>query len=146
MQIPPLRRALGAHIGQVLTPELACAIEVEASGPANPEHTMAKLRKWRHLIEPVAQSNASPATWAQVERTPVTVYEAAHSVLVVCVSAREAVIWVASGVLDEVLDLIEQATADASAIGCNTISYIGRPGWIRLAGFVPKAVQGIKEI
>ena len=32
MQIPPLRRALGAHIGQVLTPELACAIEVAAAG------------------------------------------------------------------------------------------------------------------
>ena len=35
MQIPPLRRALGAHIGQVLTPELACAIEVAAAGVTN---------------------------------------------------------------------------------------------------------------
>lgn len=34
MQIPPLRRALGAHIGQVLTPELACAIEVECNNLA----------------------------------------------------------------------------------------------------------------
>lgn len=31
MNISPLRQALGAHLGQVLTPELACAIEVEAA-------------------------------------------------------------------------------------------------------------------
>lgn len=31
MNISPLRQALGAHLGQVLTPELACAIEVVAS-------------------------------------------------------------------------------------------------------------------
>lgn len=31
MHISPLRQALGAHLGQVLTPELACAIEVESA-------------------------------------------------------------------------------------------------------------------
>lgn len=31
MNISPLRQALGAHLGQVLTPELACAIEVESA-------------------------------------------------------------------------------------------------------------------
>lgn len=146
MQIPPLRRALGAHIGQVLTPELACAIEVAASGQANPDHIISKLRKWRHLIEPVAQGNASPATWEQVENTPVSVYESYNSVLVVRVRASDALIWVAAGVLSEVMELFSQALVDAAVMGCKTISYIGRPGWIRMARFEPKAILGIKEI
>lgn len=43
MQIPPLRRALGAHLGQVLTPELACAIEVEALQTSDNSHDPAKF-------------------------------------------------------------------------------------------------------
>jgi len=35
----PLRQALGAHLGQVLTPEVAAAIEVAASAPADDSHT-----------------------------------------------------------------------------------------------------------
>ncbi len=51
MQIPPLRLALGAHIGQVLTPELACAIEVEAAKVARE-----KVLRLEHSMQPIAQA------------------------------------------------------------------------------------------
>lgn len=46
MSIPPLRQTLAQHLGQVLTPEIAVAIEVAASLPAPPvdnSHNPAKF-------------------------------------------------------------------------------------------------------
>lgn len=43
MTISPLRQALSDHLGQVLTPEVACAIEVAASQVNDESHSPAKF-------------------------------------------------------------------------------------------------------
>ena len=143
--VSPLRNALAAHLGQVLTPEVAAAIEL-ALRPAVSADTKHKLNKWRHLIEPVISQDSPPVSWAELQNTPVDVYESENSVLLVCMSKRTAFIWVAAGVLGEVLSLFEQVKADAKQAGCKQISYVGRAGWLRTAGFKKLASYGAMEI
>ncbi len=141
----PLRNALAAHLGQVLTPEVAAAIEL-ALCPAVSDDTQHKLNKWRHLIEPVISQDSPPVSWAELQNTPVDVYESENSVLLVCMSKRTAFIWVAAGVLAEVLSLFEQVKAHAMQAGCKQVSFVGRAGWVRAAGFKFCATFGAEEI
>lgn len=139
-----LRQTLCEHLGKTLTPELAAAIELAANIPA--EQPMGLLNKWRHLIEPVIQGSSTPLPWDALKYIPVRVYEAGQSVLVVRTSKSTAFIWVAAGVLDEVLTLIERVAADAKTAGCSSVSYLGRRGWLRAAGFTDCAIFGVRRV
>lgn len=48
MLISPLRQALGAHLGQVLTPEIAAAIELAVSAPADESFEPARFGRVTH--------------------------------------------------------------------------------------------------
>jgi hypothetical protein len=143
--VSPLRNALAAHLGQVLTPEVAAAIEF-AARPVVSDDTALKLNRWRHLIEPVISQDSPPVSWAELQNTPVDLYESENSVLLVLMSERAAFIWVAAGVLDEILSLFEQVKVDAKQAGCKQVSYVGRAGWLRSAGFKKLASYGAMEI
>lgn len=84
--------------------------------------------------------------WDAVQKIPVHVYEDKSSVLVMRLFESNAFIWVAAGELAEVLSLFKEAITDARIAGCKSISYLGRSGWMRVAGFKQCAVFGTKEI
>ncbi len=112
--------------------------------------TLALLNKWRHLIEPEVTHGLTAVDWADVVRMPVMVVEGQQSVLVLRdveihgMKARS--IWVAAGVMDEVLQLMDQAEEVARTDGIRNMVYMGRRGWVRAAGYVEKAVVGLKEL
>lgn len=58
MSVPPIRMALGAHLGKVLTPEVAAAIELAASKPAAAPR----------IVHPEFQPAACGSLTFQVER------------------------------------------------------------------------------
>lgn len=150
--ISNLRKTIGSYLGQVLTPEIAAEIELAASAvQLNDEQTIALLNKWRHLIEPTIQSSITPMTWDEAITTPVNVMEAANSVLVIlpaCILNGKKVItiWVAAGVMREVLELFDALVVQARAMGAQEVRYVGRDGWLKVAGFKTRAVFGAKEI
>lgn len=136
----PLRQTLGAHLGQVLTPELAALIEQATGSNAQ------ALSDWRYLIEPVIQASDTPVSWERVLEINPQVYAALNSVVVVRYTPPNAFVWVAAGDLQEVLMLFKSVKSDASDKGCNAITYLGRRGWVRAAGFKESAVLGKMEV
>ena len=149
--ISNLRKTIGSYLGQVLTPEMAAEIELAASAvQLNDEQTIALLNKWQYLIEPTIQ-NSTPMSWNEAITTPVNVMESANSVLVIlpaCIvnGKRVVTIWVAAGVMREVLELFDALVIQAKAAGVQEVRYLGRGGWLRVAGFTKTAVFGAKEI
>ncbi|HEX4843207.1 MAG TPA: hypothetical protein VFV57_06010 [Limnobacter sp.] len=112
--------------------------------------TTEQLNRWRHLIEPAIQESITPMPWAEVCSLDVSVLEGKASVLVACDSniggKPVRSIWVAAGVLDEVLELVERACAQARRDGHTSICYIGRRGWVKTAGFSELAIVGIRSL
>lgn len=112
--------------------------------------TAALLTKWRHLIEPEISSGLTPVPWEQALSMPLIVVEGERSVLVLLDAEIEGrpvrSIWVAAGVMDEVLQLMDQAEDLARKDGIGAMAYIGRRGWVRAAGYDEKAVIGVKEL
>lgn len=150
--ISNLRKTIGSYLGQVLTPEMAAEIELSASAvQLNDEQTIALLNKWQYLIEPTIQSSITPMSWNEAITTPVNVMESANSVLVIlpaCIvnGKRVVTIWVAAGVMREVLELFDALVIQAKAAGVQEVRYVGRDGWLKVAGFTKIAVFGVKEI
>lgn len=111
---------------------------------------VAQLNKWRHLIEPEVTQGLTAVDWVDVVRMPVMVLEGVQSVVVLRdveihgMPARS--VWVAAGVMDEVLQLLRQAEGMARKDGLKRMIYMGRRGWIRAAGYDEKATVGMKEI
>jgi hypothetical protein len=139
-----LRNALANNLGHTLTPDVAAAIERNLF-PGNSSATRATLEKWRHLIEPVISQSVTPLTWDLVLGTPVSVVESQNSVIVFQ-SGRVWTVWVAAGDMQEVLSLFEAMQLEAKSLGVKQITYLGRAGWVRAAGFTEKAVFGVKEL
>lgn len=108
------------------------------------------LNKWRHLVEPEISGGLTPVAWEQALGMPLRVVEGRESVLVLCdahIQGRQAwSIWVAAGVMDEVLQLMQKAEDMARENGIRAMVYLGRRGWIRAAGYNEKAVIGLKEL
>lgn len=152
MTIPQLRQVLGAHLGQVLTPDIAARIELATFAmPGNNAETEALLNQWRHLIEPVVQASITPMPWPCVLATRVNLTHSLNSVLVTLPEqsvegVRVITIWIAAGDMAEVLGLLAELEAQARANGVQVINYVGRRGWLREAGFTEHAVIGRKEI
>ena len=144
MNLNDLRNALANNLGHTLTPEVAASIE-RSLFPGNSEYSLSKLAKWRHLIEPTIAQSETPMTWEAVLKTPVSVVEAENSVIVFQ-SGRVWTIWVAAGDMDEVLSLFDSMQIEARSLGVKKITYLGRPGWVRAAGFETQAVFGVKEL
>lgn len=150
--ITPLRKTIGSYLGQVLTPEMAAEIELAVSQVTkNTPETLALLRKWRGLIEPTVSYSITDMPWERVLETPVNVMEMANSVLVTTPpetrpSGKSVSVWVAAGKVDEVLQMFEVFKAKCNKEGINKIVFIGREGWLKVAGFKKMAVFGIKEI
>lgn len=113
-------------------------------------NTADQLNKWRHLIEPETSSGLTPLPWVDVLATPVRVYEASRSVVVVrdvYLPRHARSIWVAAGDLDEVLELVRDVERDAFDDGVAAIVFMGRRGWIRAAcGYKEVATIGLKEL
>lgn len=109
-----------------------------------------QLNKWRHLIEPEVTKGLTAVDWVDVVRMPVMVLEGAQSVVVLRdveingVQARS--VWVAAGVMEEVLSLLRQAEDLARQDGVKRMVYMGRRGWVRAAGYEEHATVGLKEI
>jgi len=147
-----IRLELGAHLGQVLTPEMAASIEQAAFfAPRNSPETIELLGKWRHLIEATIQDSFIPVPWESLLATRVDVRCASKSVLISLpeqlVNGKRVIkIWVAAGAMDEVMDLLEALKNQAKENGVHIIEYAGRRGWVRAAGFNEQAVIGRKEI
>lgn len=152
MTVSALRLALGAHLGQVLTPEIAASIEQAAFfAPGNSPETIELLKKWRRLIEPTIQASFIPVPWETLLATRVNVACSSKSVLISLpeqtINGKRVIkIWVAAGDMEEVMDLINSLKSKATESGVNAIEYAGRRGWVRAAGFNEKAVFGRKEI
>lgn len=113
--------------------------------------TVALLNKWRHLIEPETSRGITPVRWDDVLATPVIIYEAANSVLVVrdvrLPGRRARSIWVAAGDLGEVLGLVKRLEDDSRRAGISAIVFMGRRGWIRAAqGYTELQTVGMKEL
>lgn len=108
------------------------------------------LCKWRHLVEPEITGGLTPVPWEEALAMPLRVVEGSESVLVLCeasIQGRQAwSIWVAAGVMDEVLQLMQKAEDMARENGISAMVYLGRRGWIRAAGYNEKAVIGVKEL
>ncbi len=150
--ITPLRKTIGSYLWQVLTPEIAAEIELSIGGQqTNTSQTIALMNKWRHLIEPTIKASITPMSWKEATDTPAHVMESANSVLVhlpVCTLNGKKVItiWIAAGEMIEVLDLFRVLVIQAKEAGVQEVRYLGREGWLRMAGFTKTAVFGTKEI
>lgn len=108
------------------------------------------LNKWRHLIEPVVLSSVTPISWDAVCAMELMVYEGKKSVILAhdkWLGPRfTRSIWVAAGELEEVIELVERVCEDAKQAGLSCVSYVGRRGWVRAAGFDEAATVGIREL
>lgn len=109
------------------------------------------LNKWRHLIEPETSSGLTPVDWADVCAMPVHVFEGNQSVIVTldsCLKGKDVrTIWVAAGVLGEVLEIVKRVEDSAREAGKSAVVFMGRRGWVRSAvGYKDLATIGIKEL
>ncbi len=110
-----------------------------------------QLERWRHLIEPETSGGITPVCWDTVLSMPLLVVEGDKSVLVLrdCVIGGHLSrsIWVAAGVLDEVMELVRKSEAKAKDDGIKYMVYLGRRGWLRAAnGYEELAVIGRKGL
>lgn len=115
------------------------------------ESYVALLEKYRHLIEPEISSGLTPVSWEQMIAMRPLVFHSGNSVVLTLdiqlhgEPARN--IWVASGVMSEVMQLVAEVEKSSIATGIKSIVFMGRRGWIRAAkGYREMATIGIKEL
>lgn len=108
------------------------------------------LEKWRHLIEPVTSKGLTACTWAEVLNSDCLVFEGRNSVIVAKYSdiqnTKTCSIWVASGELEEVKEMLRRVFVDAADRGCEQVVYFGRRGWVKTMGFQEEGVIGVKKL
>lgn len=112
---------------------------------------MVNLDKWRHLIEPEISQGLTPVTWEQMLAMRPDVFEGERSVIltrdVVIGTRKSRSIWVAAGVMDEVMRLVSQVEESARQSGIGSVIFMGRRGWLRAAsGYREMSVIGLKEL
>ena len=110
-----------------------------------------KLNRWRHLIEPETSRGLTAVPWSAVPARAGKVFEGAHSVVVThdvrIASGMARSIWVAVGVLDEVMQLVDEVEDSARRDGMAAVIFMGRKGWLRAArGYRSECVVGVKEL